>query len=142
MIQKTRVFLGVAKNLHTEKNSDWSGASNSGECINSRKNAEDKYIFFNYCLYLLKCFSVFHFQSCIILSHMYVYFFSPFKIKVFFYFVVIYFQPTISLIQQLVKTKCELACQHILHISVSFYLLKTYSFLQQPAMERTEAKNQ
>lgn len=45
--------------------------------------------------------------------------------SVHFYFVVIYFWPAISLMHQLVKAKCELACQHSLCISVNFCLLKT-----------------
>lgn len=42
-----------------------------------------------------------------------------------FYFVVMYFWPAISLMHQLVKAKCELACQQSLCISVNFCLLKT-----------------
>lgn len=42
-----------------------------------------------------------------------------------FYFVVMCFWPAISLMHQLVKAKCGLACQQSLCISVNFCLLKT-----------------
>lgn len=43
------------------------------------------FFFINYCLYLLRCFSLFDFQACITLSHMYVYFFSSIKINIYFF---------------------------------------------------------
>lgn len=122
--------------------SDWSGTNNNRECKGGRKNIKD------FSTAFIPFLSEFQFRVCTSFSLIYMCmwwgvrvggFFPPLR-SVHFYFVVIYFWPAIRLMHQLVKAKCELACQHSLCISVNFCLLKT--FLQQPATERTEAKNQ
>lgn len=107
--------------------SDWSGTSNNGECNDGRMNIKDLSIVF------IPFLSEFHLWVCTSFSLIYkclwqgpcVRLFFPLLRLVHFYFVVIYFWPAISLMHQLVKAKCELACQHSLCISVNFCLLKT-----------------
>lgn len=141
MIQKTKFFMRVIKELHIEKNSERSGASNSSVSIEERM-LKIYFFFINYCLYLLRCFPYLTSKLaslcliCMCIS------FPLSRSILFVVVVVIYFQLTISLMHQLIKIKCELTCQHSLRISVSFCFLKTYSFLQQPAMERIQARNQ
>lgn len=103
--------------------SDWSG-SNNRECKDETKMLLIFILLlFPFCLTFNPEFA--HLSICVCDGGHVWWTFFIFLRSVRFYFVVMYFWPAISLMHQLVKAKCELACQQSLCISVNFCLLKT-----------------